>query len=96
MEGKDIIGKKFTCFEFPYDGMLHYSGQHKEALDLDAVVLNLHALHPKYAKVEILKPNGEIINIHYPVESIIAQLKDKENTSIDEIINHMKQLISRI
>lgn len=96
MEPQDIIGKEFTCFEFPYDGMLHYSGQHKEVLDLDAVVLKLHALHPKYAKVEILKPNGEIINIHYPVELIIAQLKDKENTSIDEIINHMKQLISRI
>lgn len=96
MEDKDIIGKKFTCFQFTYDGILHYGSQHKEALGLDAVVLNLHKLHPKYARVEILKPNGEIIDIHYPVESIIAQLKDKENTSIEEIINHMKQLISQI
>ncbi len=98
METKDIIGREFTCFEFKSDDHLNYD--EKEAyLGFIAVVKSLHPTYPQYARVMVTDKDGNKREPHYPTAMIKEQLevKDKEeNQSIDDILNEMKQLISKI
>jgi len=98
METKDIIGKEFTCFEFQSDDHLNYD-EKSGFLGLTAVVKNIHSIHPQYARVTLTDKEGNTRTPHYPTAMIQKQLEElekEETQSIDDILNEMKQLISRI
>ena len=101
MEDEDIVGKEFTCFKFETDEKLSYSSSYEELLGLPAKVINIHHLYRQYANAEIINSSGQTCNFHYPTDMIKEQLIEKEQekleeTSIDEIIINMKQLISKL
>jgi hypothetical protein len=98
MEAKDIIGKEIECFEFKNVKMLSYSNQHKQLCGQKAIVLNINEPYPQFALVETTLPIGKKKTNHYPVAGIIEQLeaKELENLSIDDLLNTMKMLTSKI
>ena len=98
MEAKDIIGKEIECFEFKSENLLSYSNQHKQLCGKKAIVLNINESYPQFALVEITLPIGKKETSHYPTAGIIEQLeaKELENLSIDDLLNTMKMLTSKI
>jgi len=99
MEDKDIVGKKFTCFEFkPTDGLVRWDKFYEECVGKNATVLEINNMHPQYAYVKINISIGKTRNLHYPVQMIKDQFeaKERENMSIDDILSEMKQLTSKI
>lgn len=99
MERKDIVGKEFTCFEFKSDEKLNYEEQ-ENYVGLKGVVKELNAAFPKYARVMVTDSNGRKHEPHYPANMILEQLKkqqeEEENRSVDDILNEMKNLVSRL
>jgi hypothetical protein len=98
METKDIIGKEIECFEFKSQNLLSYSNQHKQLFGQKAIVLNINESFPQFALIEITLPIGKKESHHYPTAGIIEQLETKEleNLTIEEILNTMKMLTSKI
>jgi hypothetical protein len=98
METKDIIGKKFTCFKFESDLRLSWTSDYEEVLGKTGKVLNIHPEFPKYANVKVNVSSRKTECLHFPTEQIKEQLEKVEydNKSIEELLNEMKQLISRI
>jgi hypothetical protein len=98
MEAKDIIGKEIECFEFKSENLLSYSNTHKQLCGKNAIVLNINSSYPQFALVEITLPIGKKETSHYPVAGIIEQLeaKELENLTIDDLLNTMKMLTSKI
>lgn len=98
MEAKDIIGKEIECFEFKTVQMLSYSNQHKQLCGKKAIVVKINESYPQFALVEITLPIGKKESIHYPVAGIIEQLeiKELENLTIDDLLNNIKMLTSKI
>lgn len=98
MEPKDIIGKEFTCFEFKTDDTLAYTDFYETIVGKTAVVMNINSSFPQYANAKINIAIGKQEQCHFPTQMIIDQLEQAEfdNKSIDELLNNMKQLISRI
>ena len=98
MEAKDIIGKEIECFEFKNVKMLSYSNQHKLLCGKKAIVLNINESYPQFALVVMTLPIGKKESNHYPTAGIIEQLeaKELENLTIEEILNNMKMLTSKI
>ena len=99
MEAKDIIGKEIECFEFNTNKYLSYSKKHGELCGKKAIVLKINDSYPQFALVEITLPIGKKETLHYPVAGIIEQLEEKElenNLTIDDLLNTMKMLTSKI
>jgi len=98
MEAKDIFGKEIECFEFKTQNILQYSDTHKKLYGQNAIVLNINSYYPQFALVETTLKIGKKETLHYPVAGIIEQLETKEleNLSIEEILNNMKMLTSKI
>jgi hypothetical protein len=98
MEAKDIIGKEIECFEFKNQQFLSYSLSHIELCGKKAIVLNINESYPQFALVEITLKIGKKEKLHYPTADIIEQLeiKELENLSIDDLLNTMKMLTSKI
>lgn len=98
MEAKDIIGKEIECFEFKNQQFLSYSLSHIELCGKKAIVLNINESYPQFALVEITLPIGKKKTNHYPVAGIIEQLeaKELENLTIDDLLNNIKMLTSKI
>jgi hypothetical protein len=96
MEPKDIIGKEFTCFEFkPTDTIVTFDKTYQDCVGNTAIVKRLNNVFPHYAEVIVRVSIGKLIHRHYPTQMIIDQLQF-ENKSVDDILNDMKQLISRL
>ena len=96
MEPKDIIGKKITCFEFkPNDGLVRFDQDYKNCIGKTGIVKEINFTHPQYANVRINTSIGKSKHLHYPTQMIIDQLQ-YENKSTEELLNDMKQLMSRI
>jgi hypothetical protein len=93
---KDLIGKEFTTFKFPNQERLNYQSDYDRVLDLSAVVTSIHDAYPEYANAEITLKDGKKANKYYPSEMIKQQIEEKENKSVDDILNEMKHLMSRI
>jgi hypothetical protein len=99
MEPKDIIGKEFTCFKFELpDRLILWDNYYEECLEKTAIVKSVNSSHPQYANAKINIAIGKQEQCHFPTQMIIDQLEQAEfdNKSIDELLNNMKQLISRI
>ena len=98
MEAKDIIGKEIECFEFKSENLLSYSNQHKQLCGKKAIVLNINESYPQFTLVEMTLPIGKKESNHYPTAGIIEQLeiKELENLTIDDLLNTMKMLTSKI
>jgi len=96
MEPKDIIGKEFTCFEFkPTDKIVTFDKTYQDCVGKTAIVKRLNNVFPHYTEVIVRVSIGKLIHRHYPTQMIIDQL-EYENKSTEELLNDMKQLISRI
>lgn len=99
---QDIIGKEFIAFEFKSDGRLSFSDDYKRIIGCKAVVKNLHDAYPKYANAIITKPDGTTTQKHFPSEMIKSQIEEKgteekmNSMSVEDLLNEMKQLTSRI
>ena len=96
MKPKDIIGKEFTCFEFkPTDTIVTFDKTYQDCVGKTAIVKRLNNVFPHYTEVIVRVSIGKLIHRHYPTQMIIDQL-EYENKSTEELLNDMKQLISRI
>jgi len=99
---KDLIGKEFTTFNFESSKQLTYTKDYDEILDLSAVVETLHDTWPEYAHVRITLKDGKTKTKYYPSEMIRKQIEEREteekmnSMSIEDLLNEMKQLTSRI
>lgn len=96
MEPKDIIGKEFTCFKFePIDSLILWDVRYQRLVGRTATVLEINSSHPQYAYARVNTPIGKSEQVHYPTQMIIDQI-EYGNKSVEELLNEMKQLISRI
>jgi len=96
MEPQDIVGKEFTCFKFePIDTLIIFDGNYNRCVGKTATVLEINSLHPQYAYAKINVNIGRTIKLHYPTQMIIDQLQF-ENKSVEDLLNDMKQLVSKI
>jgi len=95
MEPKDIIDKKFTCFKFESDDRLKWNFEYDSLIGKTGTVVKLNDTYPQYARVKVHTTIGKIVEKHFPTQMIIDQLQF-ENKSVDDILNDMKQLISRL
>ena len=96
MEPTDIIGKEFTCFEFKdYKGLIQWDSVYEKTLGKTATVIEINSSHPQYAYAKINVGIGKTRSLHFPTQMIIDQI-EYENKSVEEILNEMKQLVSRI
>ena len=95
MEPQNIIGKKFTCFKFESDDRLKWTFEYDSLIGKTGTVVKLNDAYPQYARVKVHTTIGKIVEKHFPTQMIIDQLQF-ENKSVDDILNDMKQLISRI
>jgi hypothetical protein len=96
MKPEDIIGKKITCFEFkPIDHLVIFSQEYKNCIGKTGIVKEINITHPQYAYVRINTSIGKSTHLHYPTQMIIDQLQ-YENKSTEDLLNDMKQLMSRI
>lgn len=99
MEDKDVIGKTFIAFKFDdTHHPLRYNYQYEESFGKKAKVLNLHSSLP-YANCRIKISSTTTIENYYPIQMIKDQLEEKEKEeamSIEDIINQMKHLISKL
>lgn len=96
MEPKDIIGKEFTCFKFePIDKLISFDARYQRLVGRTAIVKEINSSHPQYAYVKIISHIGQSEQVHYPTQMIMDQL-EYENKSVEEILNEMKQLTSKI
>ena len=96
MEPEDIIGKKITCFEFkPNDGLVSFDQDYKNCIGKTGIVKEINIMHPQYADVRINTSIGKSKHLHYPTQMIMDQLQ-YENKSTEDLLNDMKQLMSRI
>lgn len=99
MGPNDIVGKEFTCFEFtPIDSLINFNHQYKTSIGKTGVVTEINSSHPQYAYVKINVSVGKTTALHYPTQMIIDQLEQAEydNKSTEQLLNEMKQLISKI
>ena len=59
-----------------------------------------NSAHPGYARIMVTDRNGRRREPHYPADMILEQLKkqqeEEENRSVDDILNEMKNLVSRL
>jgi hypothetical protein len=94
METKDIIGKEIECFKFDTLSILSYN--HDKYLGKKGVVLNINGSYPQFAEVQVHTENGKIINVHYPTNDILKQLNEEEALTVEEILNTIKMLTSKI
>lgn len=101
-EYQSIIGKTFTGFKFSGYRQLMYDAQHQRCEGGEGVVLSLHPSFPKFARAKMKDSKGSTREIHYPSELIKAQIEEREQQekvdamSVDDLLNEMKQLASRI
>lgn len=92
----DIIGKEFTCFKFTcVKGLIHWDSVYESTLGKTATVIEINSSHPQYAYAKINIGIGKTRSLHFPTQMIIDQI-EYENKSVEEILNDMKQLVSRI
>ena len=95
MEAEDIIGKEITCFKFESDDRLKWTFEYDSLIGKTGTVLKLNDAYPQYARVKVHTTIGKIVEKHFPTQMIIDQL-EYENKSTEELLNDMKQLISRL
>ena len=97
MEPKDIIGKEFTCFKFDKlpDKLIAWDSVYEKTLGKTATVIEINSSHPQYAYAKINIGIGKTRSLHFPTQMIMDQL-EYGNKSVEEILNEMKQLVSRI
>lgn len=94
----DIIGKEFTCFKFELpDKLIQWDShsQYESTLGKTATVIEINSSHPQYAYAKINVGIGKTRSLHFPTQMIIDQI-EYGNKSVEEILNEMKQLVSRI
>lgn len=98
METKDIIGKEFEFFEYKDVPHLKWDEEYAKWVGAKCVVVRPHARYPEATAVEVYPTIGKKFTKHFPTEQIKEQLEKAEydNKSTEEILNEMKQLISRI
>jgi hypothetical protein len=101
MKDEDIIGKEFSVFRYDRYRSISWDHRHDKYIGDTAVVLNLHSTWPEYALAEIITQKDGKIPKHFPTHLIREQLEQKEkeeeeNTSVEDLLVTMKQLISRI
>lgn len=92
----DLIGKEFTTFKFQSTKQLTYFEDYDKVLGLTAVVERINDTWPEYAHTRITLENGRTQTKYYPSKMIKQQVEERENKSVDDIVNEMKHLISRI
>ena len=96
MKPDDIIGKEFTCFKFELpDRLIVWDSIYEKTLGKTATVIEINSGHPQYAYAKINVGIGKTRSLHFPTQMIIDQI-EYGNKSVEEILNEMKQLISRI
>lgn len=96
MKPDDIIGKEFTCFKFELpDRLIVWDSVYEKTLGKTATVIEINSGHPQYAYAKINVGIGKTRSLHFPTQMIIDQI-EYGNKSVEEILNEMKQLISRI
>jgi hypothetical protein len=98
MEAEDIIGKEITCFKFESDDRLKWNFEYDSLIGKTGTVLKLNDSYPQYARVKVHTTIGKIVEKHFPTQMIKEQLEkiELENKSTEELLNDMKQLISRL
>ena len=98
METKDIIGKEFEFFEYKDVPNLKWSEEYAKWIGAKCVVVRPHARHSHATLAEVYPTIGKKFAKHFPTEQIKEQLEKAEydSKSTEELLNDMKQLISRI
>lgn len=93
METEDIIGKEFTGVEFDSKGMLiNYNSTYAKLVGKKGKVKRINGTYPEYT--EIAFPGFGYY--HYPTKLVKEQIEANQDRPIEEIINELKHLMSRI
>lgn len=96
MKDEDIAGKEFTIFKYDKFKSISWESGHDKYIGSKGKVRNIHSRYPEYTSVDITTENGRVIQKHFPTHLVIEKLEEEENRSVDDILNEMKQLISRL
>lgn len=98
METKDIIGKEFEFFRYQSVPNLKWDEDYAKYIGAKCVVVRPHALHSHATLTDVYPTIGKKFTKHFPTEQIKEQIEKAEydSKSTEELLNDMKQLISRI
>ncbi len=91
METEDIIGQEFTGVEFDSKGMIiHYDSTYAKIVGKKGTVVKINDSYPEYTEIYF----DHYGHYHYPTKLVKEQIE--ANRPIEEIINELKHLMSRI
>lgn len=98
MEDKDLIGKEFEFFRYESVPNLKWDEEYAKYIGAKCIVVRQHMRHPHATLADVYPTIGKKLTKHFPTEQIKEQLEKAEydNKSTEELLNEMKQLISRI
>ena len=98
METKDIIGKEFEFFEYYDVPNLKWDAYYDKYIGSKCIAVRENVRYPHATLVEVHPTIGKKFAKHFPTEQIKEQLEksELENKSVNDILNDMKQLISKI
>jgi radical SAM superfamily enzyme with C-terminal helix-hairpin-helix motif len=96
MKDEDIVGKEFSIFKYADYKNISWESKLDEYIGSKGRVKNIHPHYPEYTNVEIKRRDYTVMQKHFPTHLIKEQIEKEENRSVDDILNEMKHLISRI
>jgi hypothetical protein len=93
METEDIIGQEFTGVEFDSKGMMiNYHTGYAKLVGKKGTVKKINDSYPEYTEIKF-PIHGYY---HYPTKLVKEQIEANQNRPMEEIINELKYLTSRI
>lgn len=93
METEDIIGKEFTGVEFDSKGMLiNYGSNYVTLVGKKGTVKGISGSYPEYTQIHF----DHYGDYHYPTKLVKEQIEANQDRPMEEIINELKHLMSRI
>ena len=93
MENEDIIGQEFTGVEFDSKGtMINYNRTYAKLVGKKGKVKKISGSFPEYTEIHF----DHYGSYHYPTKLVKEQIKANQDRPMEEIINELKYLTSRI
>jgi len=96
IETSAIIGREFDFFKFKSVNMLNWDNKHDKFIGSNAKILSAHSQHKQFVLTEVYPTNGKKFTKHFPVQLLIDKFKEEDNLTVDDLLNKIKQLTSRI
>jgi len=98
METKDIIGKEFEFFRYQSIPNLKWDDVYDKYIGAKCIAIREHFRYPHATLTDVYPTIGKKFTKHFPTEQIKEQIEKAEydGKSTEELLNEMKQLVSRI